>query len=63
MKLGLVTAKGAKASKDVEVSQKTFGAPYNEPLVHQVVNAFMAGARRGTRAQKTRARCLSDATA
>jgi large subunit ribosomal protein L4 len=55
MKLGLVTAKGAKASNNVEVSEATFGAAYNEPLVHQVVNAFMAGARRGTRAQKTRA--------
>jgi large subunit ribosomal protein L4 len=55
MKLALVTAKGAKASKDVEVSDAAFGATYNEPLVHQVVNAFMAGARRGTRAQKSRA--------
>ncbi len=55
MKLGLVTAKGAKASKNVEVSEAAFGATYNEPLVHQVVTAFMAGARRGTRAQKSRA--------
>ncbi len=55
MKLGLVTAKGAKASENVEVSEAAFGAAYNEPLVHQVVSAFMAGARRGTRAQKSRA--------
>ena len=55
MKLSVVNAKGKKASKDVEVSEAAFGASYNEPLVHQVVNAFMAGARRGTRAQKTRA--------
>ena len=34
MKLALVTAKGAKASKNVEVSEAAFGATYNEPLVH-----------------------------
>jgi large subunit ribosomal protein L4 len=55
MKLAVVTAKGTKASKDVEVSEAAFGANYNEPLVHQVVNAYMAGARSGTRAQKSRA--------
>ena len=36
------------------VSDAVFGAEYNEPLVHQVVIAFMAGARAGTKAQKTR---------
>lgn len=55
MKLALVSEDGKKASEDVEVSDKAFGAAFNEPLVHQVVNAYMAGARRGTRAQKTRA--------
>ncbi len=55
MKLAVVTATGNKASKDVEVSEAAFGAAYNEPLVHQVVNAYMAGTRRGTRAQKSRA--------
>jgi large subunit ribosomal protein L4 len=55
MKLSLINANGQKASKDVDVSDTAFGATYNEPLVHQVVNAYMAGARRGTRAQKTRA--------
>ncbi len=55
MKLAVVTATGEKASKDVEVSETAFGATYNEPLVHQVVNAYMAGGRRGTRAQKSRA--------
>lgn len=39
----------------VEVSDSAFGAAFNEPLVHQVVTAFLAGARSGTRAQKTRA--------
>ncbi len=55
MKLAVVTAKGNKESSDVEVSEAAFGAAYNEPLVHQVVNAYTAGARRGTRAQKSRA--------
>ena len=39
---------------DVEVSEVTFGREYNEALVHQVVTAYLAGARQGTRAQKTR---------
>jgi large subunit ribosomal protein L4 len=38
----------------VEVSEVTFGREYNEALVHQVVTAFLAGARQGSRAQKTR---------
>lgn len=54
MKIAVVTEKGKKATQ-VDVSDAAFGASYNEPLVHQVVNAYMAGARRGTRAQKTRA--------
>lgn len=38
----------------VEVSD-AFGKKFNEPLVHQVVVAWLAGARAGTRAQKNRA--------
>jgi len=38
----------------VSVSEATFAREYNEPLVHQVVTAFLAGARQGTRAQKNR---------
>lgn len=38
----------------VDVSEVAFGKEFNEPLVHQVVTAFMAGARQGTKAQKTR---------
>ena len=38
----------------VEVSDAAFGREFNEALVHQVVVAHMAGARQGTRAQKTR---------
>ena len=39
----------------VDLADAAFGAPYNAPLVHQVVSGFMAGARSGTSAQKTRA--------
>ena len=38
----------------VEVADSAFAAPYNEALVHQAVIAFFAGARAGTRAQKSR---------
>ena len=41
--------------KAVEFSEACFGAKFNEPLVHQVVTAFLAGQRSGTKAQKTRA--------
>ena len=40
--------------KAVDVSEVTFGRQYNEALVHQVVVAFMAGSRQGSKAQKTR---------
>lgn len=54
MKLALAMPAGG-ASKDVEVSATAFGRDFNEALVHQVVVAYLAGARSGTRAQKTRA--------
>jgi large subunit ribosomal protein L4 len=41
--------------REIEVADAAFGAAYNASLVHQVVSAFMAGARSGTSAQKTRA--------
>ncbi|HAB78701.1 MAG TPA: 50S ribosomal protein L4 [Glaciecola sp.] len=43
------------ANSILEVSDATFGLEFNEALVHQVVVAFGAGARQGTKAQKTRA--------
>lgn len=49
MKLDFTGAKGA-----VEVSEATFGREFNEALVHQVVTAYAAGARQGSKAQKTR---------
>lgn len=39
----------------LEVSDGTFGAKFNEALIHQVVTAYLAGGRAGTKAQKTRA--------
>jgi large subunit ribosomal protein L4 len=42
-------------ANNMQVSDKTFGRVFNEALVHQVVTAYLAGARRGTKAQKTRA--------
>ena len=49
-----IAAPGAGAEKAVEVSEVAFGREFNEALVHQVVVAYLAGARQGTRAQKTR---------
>ncbi|MCL1039951.1 50S ribosomal protein L4 [Shewanella submarina] len=46
------------ANSALEVSETTFGRDFNEALVHQVVVAFAANARQGTRAQKTRAEVI-----
>jgi large subunit ribosomal protein L4 len=43
------------AGKDLQVSELAFGRDFNEGLVHQVVTAYMAAGRAGTKAQKTRA--------
>ncbi|MDX1799278.1 MAG: 50S ribosomal protein L4 [Marinobacter sp.] len=42
------------SGKGVSVSDAAFAKDFNESLVHQVVTAYMAGGRQGTRAQKTR---------
>ena len=39
----------------VDVAESAFGAEFNEALVHQVVTAYLAGGRAGTKAQKNRA--------
>jgi len=46
---------GNATAGTVSVSDVAFAKEYNEDLVHQVVTAFLAGARQGTRAQKNRA--------
>ncbi|MFA7387479.1 MAG: 50S ribosomal protein L4 [Thiohalobacteraceae bacterium] len=43
-----------KGGQAISVSDKTFGREFNEALIHQVVTAVLAGARQGTKAQKTR---------
>ena len=53
MELELIDDKGQKTSS-VEVSEKIFGRDYNEPLIHQIVTAYRANGRQGTRAQKGR---------
>lgn len=50
-----VVKPGNAAAGTVSVSDVAFAREYNEDLVHQVVTAYMAGTRQGTRAQKTRA--------
>jgi len=51
MKLKLVGGSGT----GLQVSEATFGREFNEALVHQVVTAYMAAGRSGTKAQKTKA--------
>src|SRR5882724_5008794 len=53
MELKLINDKG-QATASVMASDELFGREYNESLVHQVVTAYMANARLGTRAQKGR---------
>jgi len=52
MELNVHALGGAGGS--VQVSDAVFGTEFKEALVHQVVTAYMAGARAGTKAQKTR---------
>ena len=53
MQVELLNVQGVAASK-VDVPDTVFGREYNESLIHQVVVAFQANARQGTRAQKDR---------
>jgi large subunit ribosomal protein L4 len=53
MNLNLAAPDGNGGS--VEISDVAFGREFNEALVHQVVTAYLSGARQGTRAQKSRA--------
>ena len=53
MQLELLNDQGQAASK-VDAPETVFGRDYNEALVHQLVVAYKANARQGTRAQKDR---------
>jgi large subunit ribosomal protein L4 len=44
-----------QGSGSVDVAEAAFGAEFNEALIHQVVTAYLAGGRAGTKAQKNRA--------
>ena len=53
MELTLINDQGQASSK-VSASDALFGRDYNEALIHQLVTAFQANGRMGTRKQKAR---------
>ena len=53
MELQVINEQGKPASK-IAASDQAFGRDYNESLVHQVITAYLANARQGTRKQKAR---------
>lgn len=54
MELKMIELATGNEGGNVAVSDEVFGVDFNESLVHQVVVAYMAGARSGTKKQKTR---------
>lgn len=55
MSLQVPALSGQDTAIPVEVSEAVFGQKYNEALIHQMVTRHLAGARAGTKAQKSRA--------
>lgn len=55
MELSLIVPGKSNAHGMIKVSEVAFGREFNEALVHQVVTAYLSGARAGTHAQKNRA--------
>jgi len=55
MKLQLKSAAAGATAGEIELSDAAFGRAYNETLVHQVVTAYQAAGRAGTKRQKSRA--------
>ena len=53
MELAVMSQTGESSVRKVEVSDQLFTCPFNEGLVHQVVTAYLATGRAGTKAQKT----------
>lgn len=53
MKMTVVKAAGG--TSEMDIADATFGVPFKEHLIHQIVVAYQAGGRSGTRAQKNRA--------
>jgi len=54
MQVNVLDIKTRQPVKTVDISDDVFDVPYNEALIHQVVCAYQAGARAGTKAQKSR---------
>lgn len=57
MKLNIKSLSGRKIDS-LDIADNVFAVEYNEPLIHQVVVAYMASARQGSKAQKTRSEVL-----
>jgi len=53
MELSILSANGG-SSGQIKLSETVFGREFNEDLIHQIVTAYMAGGRAGTRAHKSR---------
>lgn len=54
MNLDVLKSDGSGKASEIEVSDAVFDRPFSEGLVHQVVTAYRAIGRQGTRTQKTR---------
>jgi large subunit ribosomal protein L4 len=54
MEVQLHSLSDGKTTGSVSMSDEVFNLDFNEALIHQVVTAYLADARRGTKAQKTR---------
>lgn len=54
MEIKVTKDNGTESGSSITVSDTVFSRDFNEDLVHQVVTAFMAGGRSGTKAQKNR---------
>ena len=54
MSLKIPAISDSDSAGPVSVSEAVFGQPYNESLIHQIVTAYSAGGRAGTKAQKSR---------
>ena len=54
MQVSVIKSDGADSGKKLDLADATFDTSYNEALIHQVVTAYQAGGRSGTRAQKNR---------
>lgn len=54
MDLKITCSQTGSDTGSFEANDAIFDRPYNESLIHQIVTAYMAGSRSGTKAQKTR---------